>query len=325
MAKQAPLYKESKKGLVSVIIPVYNREELVRDTIQSVYEQTYRPIECIVVDDGSTDNSVKIIQGLAQKLNSEEFTLIAVKQQNAGAPAARNRGIDNAKGAFIQFLDSDDLLYFDKLKTQINFLNIHKNYDGVYGDWHHGTTQDYKLIQGEKWEDTISQFYGGRVIHTLSFLFRRQIVELIGPWDETLKRNQEVDFHLRGALAGGNFEYLPKLTGLWRTHDGERIVTSSGVLSALAFHDKWIEEFRKLGVFSDSLKKTSAHFLFWHAMELDIKYKKEAINYLNKANKLYHQFPEFNTRKIRLLKKILGLKMCINLWYNRAKANQFNS
>jgi hypothetical protein len=112
---------------------------------------------------------------------------------------------------------------------------------------------------------------------------------------------------------------------LWREHDGERIVTSSGALSALAFHDKWIEEFRKLGVFSDNLKKTAAYFLFWHAMELDIKHKKEAINYLNKANQLYNDFPEFNTRKIRLLKKILGTKMSIKLWYNRAKANQFNS
>ena len=325
MANQAPLYKESKKGLVSVIIPVYNREELVREAIQSVYEQTYRPIECIVVDDGSTDNSVKIIQGLVQKLNSEEFTLIAVKQQNAGAPAARNKGIDNAKGAFIQFLDSDDFLYSDKLKTQINFLNTHKNYDGVYGNWHHGTIEDHQLLKGEKWDDTISQFYGGRVVANFSMLLRRQIVNKIGPWDINLKRNQEIDYFLRGALAGGNFEYLPKLTGLWREHDGERIVTSSGALGALAFHDKWIEEFRKLGVFSNSLKKTAAHFLFWHAMELDIKYKKEAINYLNKANQLYHQFPEFNTRKIRLLKKILGVKMSIKLWYNRAKANQFNS
>ena len=324
MANQAPLYKESKKGLVSVIIPVYNREELVREAIQSVYEQTYRPIECIVVDDGSTDNSVKIIQGLVQKLNSEEFTLIAVKQQNAGAPAARNKGIDNAKGAFIQFLDSDDFLYSDKLKTQINFLNTHKNYDGVYGNWHHGTIEDHQLLKGEKWDDTISQFYGGRVVANFSMLLRRQIVNKIGPWDINLKRNQEIDYFLRGALAGGNFEYLPKLTGLWREHDGDRIVTSSGAISALVFHDKWIAEFHRLNVFTKKRQKTAAKYLFWHAMELDKQHNSVAINYLNKAFNLYPYFPEFNTYKMKILRNITGNQLSLRCWYYFAKSKNID-
>jgi glycosyltransferase involved in cell wall biosynthesis len=311
--------------LVSVIIPVYNREQLIEASIQSVYSQAYRPIECVVIDDGSTDNSIRVIGNLKDKLDSKDFHVICIEQDNAGAPAARNNGIKNASGVFFQFLDSDDLLYPNKIKDQVAVLHNQKEIDGIYGDWHHGTIEDHQLVKGEKWEDQISQFYGGRVIHTLSFLFTRQMIEKIGPWDEDLKRNQEIDYFLRGLLADGNFEYLPSTTGLWREHDGERIVTSSGALSALAFHDKWIEEFRKLGVFSDNLKKTAAYFLFWHAMELDIKHKKEAINYLNKANQLYNDFPEFNTRKIRLLKKILGTKMSIKLWYNRAKANQFNS
>ena len=324
MANQAPLYKESKKGLVSVIIPVYNREELVREAIQSVYEQTYRPIECIVVDDGSTDNSVKIIQGLVQKLNSEEFTLIAVKQQNAGAPAARNRGIDNAKGAFIQFLDSDDFLYSDKLKTQINFLNTHKNYDGVYGNWHHGTIEDHQLLKGEKWDDTISQFYGGRVVANFSMLLRRQIVNKIGPWDINLKRNQEIDYFLRGALAGGNFEYLPKLTGLWREHYGERIVTSSGALCALAFHDKWITEFQRLDLFTKKRQKTAAQYLFWHAMELQKQHTSVAINYLNKAFSLYPYFPEFNTHKMKILRRIVGDQLSLRCWYYFVKSKNID-
>ena len=314
-----------KENLVSVIIPVYNRNVLIKKAIESIYNQSYRPIECIVIDDGSTDNTIKTVENVIGQNTDDTFEIKLIKQDNSGAPSARNNGIKNASGEFIQFLDSDDLLYPNKIKDQVSVFQKQAKIDGVYGNWHHGTKESHVLIKGEKWEDIVSQFYGGRVIHTLSFLFRRSFINTIGPWDESLKRNQEVDFFLRGALAGGNFEYLPKLTGLWREHDGERIVTSSGALGALAFHDKWIEEFRKLGVFSNSLKKTAAHFLFWHAMELDIKYKKEAINYLNKANQLYHQFPEFNTRKIRLLKKILGVKMSIKLWYNRAKANQFNS
>ncbi len=311
-----------KSTLVSVIIPVYNREELVVMAIKSVFEQTYRPIECIVVDDGSKDNSVETVQHLKSSLETDDFKIISLQQQNAGAPAARNNGLRNAQGEFIQFLDSDDLLYPHKLKDQIEYLQKHKSVDGVFGDWHHGTTEKHELIKGEKWDDMISQFYVGHVIANFSMLLKRAVVHKIGPWDEGLKRNQEIDYFLRGVLAGGNFDYLPQVTGLWREHDGERIVNSSGAFSALEFHDKWINEFQRLAIFSDDLKKRAAHFLFWHAMELDSNHKKEAIHYLNRANELYKDFPEFNTTKINVLKKVFGTKMTLKLWYNKAKANQ---
>ncbi|GHB37176.1 glycosyltransferase family 2 protein [Mongoliitalea lutea] len=306
--------------LVSVIIPVYNREFLLPETIHSVYNQTYRPIECIIVDDGSTDNSKKIIQEFQRKFNSEFFNIKLIEQSNAGAPAARNNGIHHSKGEFIQFLDSDDLIYPDKLQTQVEFLLKESSVDGVYGDWHHGTKESFKLVFGEKWEDTISQFYGGRVIHTLSFLFRRSMISRIGLWDVKLKRNQEVDYFLRAALAGGNFDYLRIVTGLWREHFGERIITSNGAIHALAFHHKWIDKFQKLGLLTKERKKTAAYFLFWHAMDLGKEQKEIAIENLEKAYFLFPEIPEFNTSKIKFLKKILGIKLSLKLWYERAKS-----
>lgn len=308
-----------KAKLVSVIIPVYNREKLIVEAVQSVYGQTHRPIECVIVDDGSSDQSVDVIKQLIIQLNAEDFSIKLFQQKNAGAPTARNKGLKHANGEFIQFLDSDDLLYVHKIQDQVSFLEKHKAYDGVYGDWHHGTVENYDLIKGEKWDDTISQFYGGRVIHTLSFLFRRQIIDKIGPWDETLKRNQEIDYFLRGVLTGGNFDYLPQITGLWREHTGERIVNSSGALSALAFHDKWFNEFKKLGLMNAARKKTVAYFFFWHAMELEQSYTKEALQYLYRAFKLYQDFSEFNTQKMRILRALLGAKLSLRLWHRRAK------
>ena len=301
--------------MVSVIIPAYNRALLIKESIQSVFNQTHRPIECLIIDDGSTDNTAKVIGNLQTKLATVDFKLIYIKQDNSGAPAARNNGIKNASGEFFQFLDSDDLLYPNKIKDQVSILQNQKQTDGVYGNWHHGTIKNHVLIKGEKWEDTISQFYGGRVIANFSMLLKRKIVDKIGPWDTNLRRNQEIDYFLRGALAGGNFEYLPMPSGLWREHDGDRIVNSSGAISALAFHDKWIAEFQRLNVFTKERQKTAAKYLFWHAMELDKHHNSMAINYLNKAFNLYPHFPEFNTYKMKILRSITGNQLSLRCWY----------
>ena len=308
--------------MVSVIIPTYNRALIIEKSIQSVFNQTHRPIECLIIDDGSTDNTAHLISRLQAKLATVDFKLIYIKQDNSGAPAARNNGIKNASGEFFQFLDSDDLLYPNKIKDQVSILQNQKQTDGVYGNWHHGTIESNVLIKGEKWKDSIDQFYGGCVIHTLSFLFRRSFINTIGPWDESLKRNQEIDYFLRGALAGGNFEYLPKLTGLWREHDGDRIVTSSGAISALAFHDKWIAEFHRLNVFPKERQKTAAQYLFWHAMELEKQHNSMAIIYLNKAFNLYPHIPEFNTYKMKSLRRIVGDQLSLRCWYYFAKSKK---
>ena len=307
-----------KSSLATVIIPVYNRELLVEEAIKSVYYQSYRPIECIVVDDGSTDQSVAIVEELKTKYNSGDFSIKLYQQKNAGAPAARNVGIKNATGAYIQFLDSDDLLYADKLEIQIDFLSKNKNYDAVYGDWHHGASDNYNYIKGEQWEDTLLQFYGGRVIANFSMLLRKRLVEKIGLWDEDLKRNQEIDYFLRGLLAGGQFGYLANLTGLWREHDGERIVSSNGVLHTLAFHNKWIEIFHERDLFNESLKKMAALNLFWNILEIEDE--SMSLHYLIKADTLYPRIPELSTLKMKLLKVLLGRTKSLKMWYKKAKS-----
>jgi len=312
------------KGLVSVIIPVYNRNVLIKQAIKSIHSQSYRPIECIVVDDGSTDNTITTVKHLIDQNIDDAFKIKLIKQDNSGAPSARNNGIKNASGEFIQFLDSDDILYPNKIKDQVSVLQNQEKIDGVYGNWHHGTIESHVLVKGEKWDNPIDQFYGGRVIHTLSFLFRRSFINTIGPWDESLNRNQEIDYFLRGAIAGGNFEYLPKLTGLWREHDGERIVTSSGALNALAFHDKWIAEFQRLDLFTKKRQKTAAQYLFWHAMELEKQHNSVAINYLNKAFNLYPHFLEFNTYKMKVLRRLVGDQLSLRCWYYFAKSKNID-
>ncbi|MCR4663692.1 MAG: glycosyltransferase [Endomicrobiaceae bacterium] len=102
--------------LISVIIPTYNRAHLIKRSVESVLNQTYKNLELIIVDDGSTDNTKEVIDSVNDK------RIVYVKQQNKGACVARNNGIDLAKGKYIAFQDSDDTWLLDKLEKQINAL-----------------------------------------------------------------------------------------------------------------------------------------------------------------------------------------------------------
>jgi len=106
----------NNSDLVSVIIPTYNREHLIKRSAQSVLNQSYKNLELIIVDDGSTDNTRKVVDSI------KDERIIYINQKNQGACVARNKGIDNAKGKYIAFQDSDDVWLSDKLEKQVNAL-----------------------------------------------------------------------------------------------------------------------------------------------------------------------------------------------------------
>ena len=108
------------KPLVSIIIPTYNRAELLPDTLNSVLKQTYGNWECIVVDDHSTDNTPQVGREYAAGDGRISF-FTRTSERPKGAASCRNFGLENAKGDFIQFLDSDDLLHPKKLEMQLKY------------------------------------------------------------------------------------------------------------------------------------------------------------------------------------------------------------
>lgn len=103
---------------VSVIIPVHNEQMYIESCIKSVLNQTYEDLEIIVVDDHSTDNSIDIVR------NITDDRIKILKSKSYGVSYARNKGIRNSTGTFIAFLDSDDLWYEDKIKKQVEFMNL---------------------------------------------------------------------------------------------------------------------------------------------------------------------------------------------------------
>lgn len=114
---------------VSVIIPVHNSSKYLKKCLDSVINQTYRNIEIIVVDDKSTDNSIELIENI----NDERIKIIKLKE-NVGVACARNKGIQEANGDFICFLDSDDYWNLDKIEKQVSFI-LENNYAFIYSGY----------------------------------------------------------------------------------------------------------------------------------------------------------------------------------------------
>jgi glycosyltransferase involved in cell wall biosynthesis len=120
--KRNILNKTSKVELplVSIIIPVYNRNERVINTLESIVKCDYRPLEILIIDDGSNDGSAKACLSYANKTITSDLNIITIRfDKNLGAPEARNKGLEMSSGQYIQFFDSDDIIHREKLSIQV--------------------------------------------------------------------------------------------------------------------------------------------------------------------------------------------------------------
>ncbi len=185
--------------LVSVILPTYNREYFLQRAINSVLSQTYKNIELIVIDDGSTDNTIEILDGYGDKLQYRH-------QKNAGVSSARNNGIRLAKGAYIAFIDSDDIWRRNKLELQMAyfakypeialcFTNVSMNHeDGSTSKKYEVLKHTKNEIYGLK-EVLIDPYFGLPTV-----VVKRNILDDSFPFDETLKTAEDLNLFLNVAL-----------------------------------------------------------------------------------------------------------------------------
>ena len=191
--------------MISVIIPTYNRADRIEKSIKSVLNQTYRDIELLVIDDGSTDNTSEVVG------NIKDDRLFYYKQENQGACAARNYGLKIAKGEYIAFQDSDDIWYKDKLEKQYRFIEETKA-DLVYCGMNRIVEGKQIYIperQDPKENVTTSMLLFHNKISTQTILMRNAIASKVC-FDTTFKRLQDWDFVLQVSLAGYSIKYLPE-------------------------------------------------------------------------------------------------------------------
>ncbi len=185
-------------ALVSVIIPVYNRADTIQRAIDSVLCQTYENLELLIVDDGSTDNTVEIAKTYMDK------RIRIICQEHGGANKARNTGIANAKGDYIAFQDSDDAWHADKLDTQVNIMRV-RNYSACYSAYnlhkdHQVHTVPVNFEDRNRYQEGLNEILKERnVVGTPTLIFKREVLTLMGNelFDEQMPRLQDYDFVIR--------------------------------------------------------------------------------------------------------------------------------
>jgi hypothetical protein len=206
-------------GLVSVVIPTHNRAGLIGETLDSVLRQTYPHVEAVVVDDGSTDGTDKVVADCIERNGRERIRYF--RQEHAGGQRARNRGMAEAKGGFLQFLDSDDLLHAEKLARQVEVLNSRADLDFVVG-----TVVDFvdagNLLtpppSGSGPAVSLAGFFSGTAFLIHAPLFRRSSLQKVGKWDESLPCAQETNYFGRVLAAGLRGEFLTEAVCYRRVH-----------------------------------------------------------------------------------------------------------
>ena len=193
--------------LVSVIIPFYNAELYIAETIASVLKQSYHPIEIICIDNQSTDASVKIVK----KIALENDSIILTQESKKGASQARTKGLNSAKGAFIQFLDADDIILPNKIELQLKQL-LAGNFDMVVSDrsiYDMTLNKQINHLKFSKIIDAPLVTAISTVISSGNPLYTKSIVEKVGGYSPNLNICQDWDFHLKLIKADAKICYLP--------------------------------------------------------------------------------------------------------------------
>jgi glycosyltransferase involved in cell wall biosynthesis len=222
------------RPLVSILIPAYNAERWIAETLQSALGQTWPRKEIIVVDDGSNDQTLSIAQQFASK------TVSVVAQQHQGASAARNKAYSLCQGDYIQWLDADDLLAPDKIEKQMTVVMQSTSkrtlFSGAWGYFIYRLPKarfsptplwcDLDPIEWltRKWE-------GNWFMQTATWLVTRELTDAAGPWDTRLLGDDDGEYFSRVISASSGVRFAPESRVYWRT-------TPSSRLSYIGLSDK---------------------------------------------------------------------------------------
>jgi glycosyltransferase involved in cell wall biosynthesis len=232
--------------LVSVIIACYNYGHLVHETLESLQKQTHKNWECIVVNDGSSDNTEEVVLTYAAADTRYKY----IYQENKGMSAARNKGISCASGQYIQLLDSDDLLETNKFEVHVGYLEQNPDVDLVYGDVKYfyseaphtyyktvtATQHDWMPRVSGKGDAIIRSLIAGNIMAINCPLIRKAVFQKAGTFNETLRHMEDWEMFLRWAMYRVSFQYLKKenTAALVRMH------------SISVSRDKWSMRYQEL-------------------------------------------------------------------------------
>lgn len=276
------------KPLVSIIMPAFNAEKTIAESIKSVLNQTYDNWELLVVNDGSKDDTSSIVKTI------EDDRIVMLEQLNGGVANARNNGIKNAKGKYIAFLDSDDLWIEEKLEKQIDKL-LNSNYPMVYSktlcfDCDPIKTSDCMVHVSLDFENK-EKILIYDFIAILTVVVEKRVIDEIGNFDETLRGTEDWDMWIR-ILQKYDIAYIDDFLAKYR-------VSSTGLSGNLYQH--YIEEEKVLDKHIDLYNKKIYKYRLWFAN------KKQAI--IAKQNKDYVNFCKYFFRLFEMPSLLINFLM----------------
>lgn len=207
--------------LISVIIPIYNGQDFVSECLESVIEQTYSKFEIIIVDDGSTDKSVSIIESFSSKTN-----ISIILQKNGDVSKARNVGIENSNGELIAFLDQDDTWLNDKLEKAVEIFNSYSDTHLVFHDITkifpsgktHRAKDKHQIALSLNDDNLFKRLVVKNVLMPSAVVVRKESILEAGLFDTDFKTCGDYEMWLRMALLKMKFKYLPEPLTLYRIH-----------------------------------------------------------------------------------------------------------
>ena len=249
--------------LVSVIIPAYNSEEYIVDTIKSVLAQTYKQIEIIVIDDGSTDGTSNILKPYIHKIKY-------IKKENGGASSARNKGIVNSNGDYVAFLDADDLWRKNKIEKQMAIFKEFPDVGLVYCD---SSTFDKEGVIHSSLSEIVETPTGNvleaMIVHNFlnnsSIVVKRVCFDIAGLWNENLINGNDYDMWLRVA-SHYNFWFVDQVLVDTRYHShGLSSMTDLQCENSIRIQDDFVRSLEKSINVSDKIvhKGYSYKYLVW--------------------------------------------------------------
>jgi len=207
-----------REGLISVIIPAYNASRFVSEAIESIFRQNYENMEVIVVNDGSTDNTLEVLDKFDDKIN-------VISKENGGVSSARNMGIRAANGSIIGFLDSDDIWPDDHISLLIPHLGEDNKYDYIRGFLRKVSDLGTDI---EKRGDNLDEgSYVG------AYLYRRSVFDRVGIFDESMYAGEDGDFFNRLLESECDGKMIAEVTLLYRRHENNMTNSPSCVKEIL--------------------------------------------------------------------------------------------
>ncbi|MBC7784654.1 MAG: glycosyltransferase family 2 protein [Burkholderiales bacterium] len=259
---------------ISIIIPTHNRGELLMQTIASVQAQTNRDFECVVVDDHSTDDTASRMQAVLD--TDSRFTMISVPSGRRGAQAARNIGIERAKGDYVMLLDSDDLLAPHCIEQRIAVMQSNPQLDFVVFPCECFIKQpgDVSLLWNvQTSEPDLDRFLKGDVPwQTTSPIWKRDAIVSLLPWPEDVPVAQDWEFHIRALARRMQYARFGSVDHYWRQAESERESIGKNsfkpelLRGRVGVNERVLKIIKDAGLLSDTYRDYLAG-LFWQSAE----------------------------------------------------------